>query len=100
MYRFSHGNTCLVSQLKVSVLLASTKMYCYVFYLYFARFTTALDVYQSSLSLTESQNQLSGLYFQNTENRMYSNSLTVCIRLNYKRLGLGNEARFFAFGTL
>ena len=72
--------------------------YCYVFCLNFLRLISALNVYQSSLTLTEAQNQLSGLYFLNTaQPSKYSNSLSTCIRFNYKRLGSGNEARVFAF---
>ena len=57
-----------------------------------------LNVYQSTVSLIESKRPVSGLHFQTTAmTTIHSNSLTVCIRLNFKRLGLGNEARIFAF---
>ena len=57
-----------------------------------------LNVYQSTVSLIESKSLVSGLHFQTTAmTTIHSNSLTVCIRFNFKRLGLGNEARIFAF---
>ena len=57
-----------------------------------------LNVYQSTLNLLESQKSLSGLYFQNTDTTtLQFNSLSVCIRFNFKKLGKGNDARIFAF---
>lgn len=68
------------------------------FFLYLLTTICGLNVYQSTVSLIESNSLVSGLHFQTTAmTTIHSNSLTVCIRFNYKRLGLGNEARIFAF---
>ena len=71
-----------------------------VFLLFALKFTNALYSYKSTLSLLEANHKISGLHLlKNDElsNTNYSNSFSTCIRFNYNRLGIGNEARIFDY---
>ena len=50
-------------------------------------------VYQSTITMT--QKVLSGLHFENVEKLESKSSFSLCIRFNYQRLSLHNEARIF-----
>ena len=55
---------------------------------------TAIKIFESSVHL-EVENLISGLRYKrpNDEKVMLSNSLTVCIRFNLKRLGYGESVK-------
>ena len=50
-------------------------------------------VYQSTITMT--QKVLSGLHFESVEKLESKSSFSLCIRFNYQRLSLHNEARIF-----
>ena len=61
---------------------------------------TTIKIFESTVHL-EVENIISGLRYKrpNDKKVMLSNSLTVCIRFNLKRLGYGESVKLFAIGS-
>ena len=60
----------------------------------------AIKVFESTVPL-EVENLISGLRYKRPDNEKVtlSNSLTICIRFNLKRLGYGQPLKLFAIGS-
>ena len=55
----------------------------------------SLQYYKSTLTLLESEKNISGLHLQNTVKNPNTSSFSISIRLHFNRLGRGNDARVF-----
>ena len=70
-------------------------------FLQFLRFANSLEIYKSTVPLGENE-MISGLHYQKSadqKNVVLTNSITVCLRFNFKRLSSGNKARIFAIAN-
>ena len=78
-----------------------TKMLSVIKLLYILlHYTFALKIYKSQLELGENR-AISGLHYEKTNNGnlVLSNSLTCCIRINFKRLSRSHTARILTIGN-